>query len=155
MVADLRLTLEYLGYRGDYPWFRLTFDEARDRYLLHHPEICGLKFKSVESGESIEWLTGYLLAGALRNEFMLIPDSRISFDFEAVINRESSPENWWGIELPPGDYGVHFEYELATWQQRYDHIGKGSRQADATHPWTGCISSNKVQMQVLDQSGCT
>ena len=151
MSADFSVTLKQVEGGPDCYQFRVAFYASVDRYLLYYPEVTDLQFKSPQCSEPTPSLTGYLVS-APQDEFVLNPHDRISFDLRVHINVESTREKRWTIELEPGEYDVQFCYTIDPKKRRYDYLGKGSRFADMTRPWSGTVYSNQVRFR-LEISG--
>lgn len=87
---------------------------------------------------------------APQDEFVLNPQDRIAFDLLAEVNSTVDVIGW-RIQLEPGEYEVHYQYTVSPENTRYDYLGKGSRFADITPPWTGTVESNVVRVTVTEE----
>ncbi len=137
------ITLEVVSQQPQSIRFRVAFHSSNQRWLLIYPKVKELCFRSVNTGESSEWVTGRFFV-APQDEFVLNPQDRIAFDL-------STDDIDWRIQLEPGEYEVHYQYTVSPENTRYDYLTKGSRFADSTPPWTGTVESNVVRVTVAEE----
>jgi hypothetical protein len=153
VCANFRVTLEFIGPEPQGLRFRVAFDASPARWLLPYPKITGLRFIPADGTDTREWLTRYLITEP-RDEFVLTPNDRIAFDLVAPVNA-SDKDFRWTIQLAPGEYDVHYIFEVGPGEARRDYLGKGSRFADMTPPWVGVAESNSVRASVAGAGGVT
>ena len=153
VCANFRVTLEFIGPEPQGLRFRVAFDASPARWLLPYPKITGLRFIPADGTAACEWLTRYLVTEP-RDEFVLSRDDRIAFDLVAPANA-SAKDFRWTIQLAPGEYDVHYIFEVGPGKTRYDYLGRGSRFADMTPPWVGAVESNVVRVSVAGSRGVT
>jgi len=147
MNSDFRILLEHIDSIDGIHRFRLAFEASVGRFLLPYPTVTGLQFAIDGSEAQPKWAT-YKMVTAPRDEFVLNPEDRIAFDLLADTNVDVRAKLRWRIALAPGEYQVHYRYEVRPETQRYDFLGKGSYFADMTKPWTGIILSNEVAISI-------
>lgn len=148
-MAGFDITLELVSQQPQSIRFRVAFHSSNRRWLLIYPEVTGFCFRSVSNGGIPEWGTNRMSI-APQDEFVLNPQDRIAFDLLAEVNSTVDVIGW-RIQLEPGEYEVHYQYTVSPENTRYDYLGKGSRFADITPPWTGTVESNVVRVTVTEE----
>ncbi|PQO40930.1 hypothetical protein [Blastopirellula marina] len=144
----MQISLELIRNVPQTPSFRVAFHGTKERFLLPYPCVHGLTFVNSCTRQTFSWLTS-ILAIAPLDDFVLRPYDRISFDLPSNINVAPETSLWW-IELPPGEYDVHFLYHVERDTNWYDFLRKRSRFADVTPIWRGRLQSNVVRYVVGD-----
>jgi hypothetical protein len=95
-----------------------------------------------------EWRTRVFVSQPL-DDFVLDPGARIAFDLHANINGGYN-EHQWMIDLPAGEYDIHFLYRVDRDTEWHDFLAKRSRFAALTPIWHGTVQSNTIQFTVID-----
>jgi hypothetical protein len=145
-----RVTLNYIGPEPKGLRFRVAFDSSPTRWLLPYPNVTGLRLIPIRGDGAPEWMTRYLITEP-QDEFVLNPADRIAFDL--LVRANSSTEHaLWTIHLSPAEYAVRYICSVDPGSARYDYLGRGSRFADLTPPWSGVVESNEVRVQVLPRT---
>ncbi len=142
----MQISLELIQSSPTAATFRVAFHSATQRCLLPYPQVTGLKFVDASQDTTIPWRTHVMASGPI-DDFVLEPGAKIAFELTAKINmsRQASP---WTIDLPPGDYRVHFAYHVERDAVWYDFLQKRSRFAAITPIWRGAVQSNTIPLVI-------
>ena len=143
----MEISLEHIADAQNFNTFRVAFHSAAKRCLLMYPHVTGLIFTDKFGNQTAEWQTRFLISKPV-DDFVLNPGDRISFNLHAHINADSQ-EHHWVIDLPAGEYVVHFHYHIDRETDWYDVLQKRSRFVDMTPIWRGSVQSNTIPLTVI------
>lgn len=153
---ELSLTLEFLEQAPEYLRFLLVFRNcSKAKVLVPLPEIHGLRFGNKATMKECAWYTR-LLVSRTWGGFTLGPEEKkvIEYqvrpcDIETSTEDDNSDYYRWCVELPPGEYLVWFQFEVAEdyfcadSHYRYIDLLREAESAQAV-VWTGILISNRL-----------
>ena len=144
--TEMEIEIEHIADSPTPHTFRVAFRSADERCLLTYPCVTGLTFKDFSGNNVGQWRTRFLASEPL-DDFVLNPGARIAFDLYANINAGTDCHRW-GIDLPTGEYDVHYSYHIDRDAEWYDYLAKRSRFTAMTPIWRGSVQSNTIPFRI-------
>ncbi|MCA8994982.1 MAG: hypothetical protein KDA88_23600 [Planctomycetaceae bacterium] len=142
----VEIELENLGQQGHALTFRVAFHSASQRWLLRYPVVTDLKIEDTKTGEQHP-RKGRRIVSEPRDDFVLIPGARISFDLK-IYSDDAGEEQQWMTYLPAGSYTVRIVYSVDDNCEWHDYLQKRSRFVEMTPIWRGLVESNPIDLVI-------
>ena len=140
---NFKLKLEHVSANDRCHTFRIAFSNCESRILLPYPDVTGIRFFAPAGNELDVWRTSRVVSQPL-DDFVLMPNARISFDLIAYVNAPPDTNPRWTATIPSGNINAQFKYHVDDERDWYDFLAKRSRFAATTPPWNGTVESDII-----------